>query len=506
MKSKIFIFTFCCLVSLNALAKVKTNSLFSNNMVLQQGVVVPVWGTADENEAVSIEFCGQKVSAVTKDGKWFVQLQALKSGGPFEMTLTGKDVVKISNILVGEVWVCSGQSNMERKLGLVGSQKPIIDWQNEAKDAANYPQIRQYAVPRNPSIVKVEDAKGKWAICDSITVKGFSAVGFFFARSLTQSLKNVPVGLIFSAVGGTPAEKWTSRATLETNEELKSIVAAYEKSILDFPTAAAKFKLNEDSLLTKWKADTTAARIAKKTMPRKPSAPVDPVKSGDCGGLYNGMIAPLIPYAIKGAIWYQGESNSGKAKLYQTLFPAMIADWRKAWNIGDFPFYFVQIAPHMGQSPEIREAQLLTLKKSPNTAMAVTVDCGDSADIHPANKRPVGERLALAARALNYKQKVAYSGPIYSSMEVKGNTIVLSFDHVNKGLEVKGSALTDFVISADGKKFVPAKAEIKGKTVIVSAENVTTPVAVRMGWNKVPHVNLFNKDGLPASPFRTDVQ
>ena len=506
MKSKIFIFTLCCLVSLNALAKVKTNSLFSNNMVLQQGVVVPVWGTADENENVSVAFCGQKVATVAKDGKWFVQLQSLKSGGPFEMTITGKDVVKITNILVGEVWVCSGQSNMERKLGLAGGQKPIVDWQNEAKDAANYPQIRQYTVARNPSAVKVEDAKGKWTICDSISVKNFSAVGFFFGRSLTQSLKNVPIGLIFSAWGGTLAEKWTTRATMESNDELKSIVAAYDKSILDFPAAAAKFKLNEDSLLTKWKADTTAARIAKKPMPKKPFAPIDPTKSGDCGGLYNGMIAPLIPYAIKGAIWYQGEANSVKAKQYQTLFPAMIADWRKAWNMGDFPFFFVQIAPHMWMSPEIREAQLLTLKKSPNTAMAVIVDCGDSADIHPANKRPVGERLALAARALTYKQKMAYSGPIYKSMEVKGNTAILSFDHVNKGLEVKGTALTDFVISGDGKTFVPAKAEIKGKTVVVSSDKVTTPVAVRMGWKNVPHVNLYNKDGLPASPFRTDVQ
>lgn len=506
MKSNILIITLCFLVSLNALAEVKTNTLFSNNMVLQQGVVVPVWGTADENEAVSVEFCGQKVTAVTKDGKWFVQLQALKSGGPFEMTVTGQNSIKISNILVGEVWICSGQSNMERKLGLTGGQKPIVDWQNEAKDAANYPQIRQYAVPKTPSTVKVDDAKGKWAICDSITVKNFSAVGFFFARSLTQNLKNVPVGLLFSAWGGTPAEKWTTRATMEGNDELKMIVEAYDKSILDFPAALEKFKLNEDSLLTKWKADTTAAKAANKSLPRKPSAPVDPFKSGNCGGLYNGMIAPLIPYAIKGAIWYQGEANQGRAKQYQTLFPAMISDWRKGWNMGNFPFYFVQIAPHKDQSPEIREAQLLTLKKSPNTAMAVIVDYGDSADIHPANKRPVGERLALAARALNYQQKVAYSGPIYSSMEIKANTAILSFDYVNKGLEVKGDGLTDFVISGDGKNFVPATAVIKGKTVIVSSELVTTPVAARMGWSKVPHINLFNKDGLPASPFRTDVK
>jgi len=506
MKSTVLFFSIFCLYSFSAVAKTIPNALFSNNMVLQQGVNVPVWGKADNNEAVTVEICGQKVSTVAKEGKWFVELKPLKSGGPFEMTITGANTIKVTNILVGEVWLCSGQSNMDRKLGLANGQKPIVNWQNEAKDAANYPQMRQFTVPRLATATKVDDVKGKWMICDSISVKNFTAVGYFFGRSITKNLKNVPVGLIFSAWGGTPAEKWTSRAALEANDELKAIVANYDKAVLDFPAALEKFKLNEDSIMTKWKADTTAARIAGKALPKKPAAPTEPAKSGDCGGLYNGMINPIIPYAMKGVIWYQGESNSSRAKQYQTLFPAMIADWRKAWNIGEFPFLFVQIAPHMGQSPEIREAQLLTLKKTPNTGMAVTVDCGDSADIHPADKLPVGERLALAARALAYKQKVAYSGPIYSGMEVKDNTIILSFDHVNKGLVVKGNQLTDFTISADGKKFVPAKAEIKKDKIVVSADNIANPKAVRMGWSKVPHVNLFNKDGLPASPFRTDVQ
>lgn len=504
MKCSLLICSLLFIFSLNVLSNVKTNSLFTDNMVLQQGVDVPIWGTADENEAVIVEFCGQKVATVAKSGKWFVRLKSLKSGGPFTMDITGQNVVNIKNILVGEVWICSGQSNMERKLGLIGDQKPILDWQNEVKDAVNYPQIRQYAVPKFATPIPVDDAKGKWTICDTTNVKSFCAVGFFFARALTQNLKNIPVGLIFSAWGGTQAEKWTRRAAMETNPELNSLVTAYDKSILDFPTAIAKYKLNEDSLVNKWKVDTTAARITNKPLPRKPVAPIDPFKSGNCGGLFNGMISPLIPYAIKGVIWYQGEANSTRAKQYQTLFPAMIADWRSMWNVGDFPFLFVQIAPFLGQIPEIREAQLLTWKKTRNTAMVVTADCGDSADIHPANKRPVGERLALAACALVYKQKKAFSGPIYSSMKVRNNSIELTFEHVNNGLVVKGDTLTDFVISGDGKLFLPAKAVIMGDKVIVSSDKIAHPIAARMGWFNVPHINLFNKDGLPASPFRTD--
>ena len=333
-------------------------------------------------------------------------------------------------------------------------------------------------------------------------------MGYFFARSLSKNFKNVPIGLLFSAWGGTPAEKWTSRAALEGNDELKSIVADYEKSILDYPAAVEKFKLDKDSLLEKWRADSLRAIVKKYNLPAylRPKTPLRPEFTGDCGGLFNAMISPLIPFAIKGVIWYQGENNVSKPKQYQTLFPVMITDWRKQWNMGDFPFLFVQVAPFKNLTPEIREAQLLSWKKTANTAMTVIVDYGDANDIHPNNKKPVGERLALSAEALAYNQKVAYSGPIYSSMEVKGNTIILSFDYVNKGLVVKGETLTDFVIAGSDKKFVPAKAIISADKVIVSAEGITNPVAVRMGWANVPNVNLFNKDGLPASPFRTDIE
>lgn len=483
---------------------VKPNSLFSDNAVFQRGVEVPVWGTADNDEKITVEFNGQKVETVAANGKWLVKLKPMKeNANPQTLVIRGKNTLTFKNILIGEVWICSGQSNMERQLGLRSGQKPILNWLGEARDAQNYPQIRQFYVAKNPSDTKLEDANSKWVICDSTSSKLFSAVGFFFARSLTQNLK-VPVGMLFSAVGGTPAEKWTSRATLESNPQLKSIVEDYDKAVIDFPAALKKFKLNEDSLINKWKSDTAIARIASKPIPRKPVAPVNPVKSGDCGGLFNGMIAPLIPYAIKGVIWYQGESNSAKPKQYQTLFPAMIADWRRLWNEGEFPFLFVQVAPYRGMNPEIREAQLISWQKTKNTAMVVTVDCGNSADIHPANKKPVGERLALAAQALAYNQKVMYSGPVYRSMKILGNEIELSFDYIGKGLIAKGNELTDFVIAGSDKKFVPAKAIIKGDKIMVSSDKVQNPEAVRMGWSNVPHVNLFNKEGLPASPFRTD--
>lgn len=485
---------------------VKPNSLFTDNAVFQRGVEVPVWGTADNEEKITVEFNGQKLETVAANGKWMVKLKPMKENAtPQTLVISGKNTLTFKNILVGEVWICSGQSNMERQLGLRSGQKPILNWQYEARDAQNYPQIRQFYVAKNPSDKKLEDANSKWIICDSTSSKLFSAVGFFFARALTQNLK-VPVGMLFSAVGGTQAEKWTSREVLGSNLQLKSIVDDYDKAVIEFPGALQKFKLNEDSLIVKWKSDTTAARLANQPIPRKPTAPVNPAKSGDCGGLFNGMISPLIPYAIKGTIWYQGESNLGKPKQYQTLFPAMIADWRKLWNAGDFPFLFVQVAPFRSMNPEIREAQLISWQKTPNTAMVVTIDCGDSADIHPTNKKPVGERLALAAQALAYNQKVVYSGPVYRSMKIQGNEIELSFDFISKGLITKGNELTDFVIAGSDKKFLPAKAIIKGDKIVVSSDKIMTPVAVRMGWSNVPHVNLFNQDGLPASPFRTDYE
>jgi len=310
--------------------------------------------------------------------------------------------------------------------------------------------------------------------------------------------------MLFTAWGGTPAENWTTRASLEANPELKSLVESYDKALKNYPVALDSFNRNKAAIMAKWAADSLSATMAHKKLPVKPNAPRNP--AGGAGGLYNAMINPLIPYAIKGAIWYQGESNGGRAKQYRTLFPTMINDWRRNWNQGEFPFLFVQIAPYGNMNPEIREAQLLTLGKVSNTAMAVTTDCGDSLHIHPAFKQPVGNRLQLAARALAYKEKIEYSGPLFDNYAIKDNTIEISFSHVGKGLVAKDGELKGFTIAGPDKKFVPATAVISGNKIIVSSPSINNPVAARYGWADYPVVNLFNVDGLPASPFRTDVE
>ena len=485
-------------------ASVKPNSLFCDNAVLQRGVSVPVWGTADNNEKITLEFAGQKLSTTAANGTWMIKLKPLKAGGPFEIVITGNNKIILKNILVGEVWLCSGQSNMERQLGPRGGQKLIDNWRDEVLDAVNYRNIREFALPHVTSTQPQKEVNAKWAVCDTISVKNFSAIGFFFGRELCKKYK-VPIGLIHSSWGGTPAEKWTSRAVLESNPELKVLVDDYDKAIHDYPSKLEEFKKNESEILKKWTSDTTLARQNNKPLPRKPTIPVDPEKSGDCGGLYNAMIAPLIPYAIKGVIWYQGETNSGRAKQYRTLFPAMINDWRNRWNNNQLPFLFVQIAPHRSITPELREAQLLAWQKLPQTSMIVTTDIGDSADIHPTHKRPVGERLALAARAIAYKESIEYTGPVYESMKITDGKTVLIFSHKGTGLVAKDGDLKGFVIAGADKKFVPATAIINGDKVIVSAVSIKEPIAVRYGWKNSPDVNLFNKENLPASPFRTDV-
>lgn len=492
----------CCGTGLHA--TVKPNSLFSDHMVLQRNITVPVWGTADAGETVTVSFNGQTVRTQASNGKWMVQLQPMKAGGPYTMTITGTNTVTLQDVLVGEVWVCSGQSNMERQLGPRPPQKPIDNWEQE-RDAAQYPDIRQYYVPLKYAHTPPDDINSNWVVCSPSTVSHFSAVGYFFAKHLYSTL-HVPIGLLFSAYGGTPAENWTSRAKLENNPELLPLVQAYDKAVKEYPARLEAYRAAEPELMRQYARAADSAKVNNKPLPKQPLPPTDPAKSNFIAGLYNAMIIPLQPYAIKGVIWYQGESNNGRARQYRTLFPAMIENWRKDWKQGDFPFLFVQIAPHKDMTPEIREAQLMAWQKTPHTAMVVTTDCGDARDIHPTNKQPVGERLALAANALAYGRKLEYSGPVYHSMKRKKHTIELRFTHTGKGLWAKDGPLKGFTIAGADKQFVPANATIKGKKVIVYADAVHEPVAVRYGWANVPDVNLFNKDSLPASPFRTDTE
>jgi sialate O-acetylesterase len=511
------------LVSGSLHADVKPNPLFTDGAVLQRGQPVPVWGTARDGEKVTVEIDSQKITTTAADGKWSVNLKPLKEGGPFTMKITGDNAVTVNNLLVGEVWVCSGQSNMEWTFSKAHNAK-------EEGPKAAFPKIRMFTVKKKTSVKPLTEVEGSWVECSPETVGGFSAVGYFFARDLYQKL-GVPVGMIHTSWGGTPAQAWTSLEGFGADPELKGYVdaatqklASYDAAAAAYPAQLAEFnaKSNEwnetvgkayQETLKSWNEATAQAKQAGQPLPPKPKpaspqpkAPAGPEGgSGDPATLFNGMLAPVIPYAIKGAIWYQGESNAKQSKQYRTLFPAMIADWRGRWKQGDFPFFFVQIAPFNGQPPEIREAQLLTLAKVKNTAMAVTTDVGNATDIHPTRKEPVGQRLALAARALTYGEKIEYSGPLYDSMAAKDGKIVLNFKHIGGGLIAKDGELKGFTIAGEDKQFVPAQAKIQGSTVIVSAEGVTAPKAVRYGWANVPDVNLFNQDDLPASPFRTDV-
>lgn len=434
-------------------ADVKPHGLFCDGAVLQRGMPVPVWGAAAEGEKVTVRFAGQTETATASNGQWMVRLRPMPhSSTPQTMTISGTNTVEIKNLLVGEVWVCSGQSNMEFEMANAGGWKTGVEGADEFIRKANDPQLRLFTVPRYGKAQPQRNVGGNWNECTSETVARFSAVAYFFGRDLRLSGK-VPVGLIHASVGATAAERWTSRPALEAHPELKDIASI-------------------------------------------------PPSDGGPSSLYHAMISPLQPYAIAGVIWYQGESNIKKAKQYQTLFPAMIQGWRDDWKQGEFPFLFVQITPHREMLPEIREAQWISWRKTPKTAMVVTTDCGHPTDIHPRNKELVGARLALAARAIAYGQKIEYSGPVCESMKVAGNRAILSFSHVGGGLVAKDGDLKGFTIAGADLKFVPAVAKIVGETVVATATEVANPVAVRYGWANVPEVNLFNQAGLPASPFR----
>ena len=480
-----------------AQAEVQPHALFTDGAVLQRGVTVPVWGKAKFGEKVTVEFCGQKAEAVADlNSKWMVCLKKMDAGGPFTMVIRGENTITLTNVCVGEVWICSGQSNMEFPL-------KKADNAEQALPAANDPLLRLFHTPKAATEVPQYSVKTAWQVCTPTNVSGFSAVGYFFGRDLRSKL-NVPVGLIESDWGGTYAEAWTDGATLE--KILPEAFTRYADSVKTYDPEKAKAQYEKAK--AKFEADVATAKAAGQIPPPyPPHAPQDPrINANRPAVLFNGMIAPLQPYALRGAIWYQGESNSGRAKEYQTLFPAMIGCWRRTWGLGDFPFFFVQIAPHKDMVPEIREAQLISWQKTKNTAMAVITDHGNAIDIHPTAKEPVGQRLALAASALVYGEKIEYSGPVFKKMKISDGKAVLSFDHLGGGLVAKDGALKGFTVAGTDKQLAAADAAIVGNTVVVHSAKVPQPMAVRYGWDRVPDVNLFNKEGLPATPFRTDVE
>jgi sialate O-acetylesterase len=423
-----------------------------------------------------------------------------KVGGPYKMTIAGKNVIEIDNIMSGEVWVCSGQSNMQWSVQNSNNPKEEIA-------AADYPNVRLFSVTRKVAQKPLKDCQGSWAPCSPETVPGFSAVAYYFGRKLHKDL-DVPIGLIHTSWGGTPAEAWTRKEVLEAEPDFKPILTRHAERLANFPQA----KKDYEKKLQDWQQAAAKAKEEGKKAPRRPRAPLGPDSPHSPAGLYNAMIAPLIPYGIQGAIWYQGESNAGRAYQYRKLFSAMITNWRKDWGQGDFPFLFVQLANFMQTKPEpaesawaeLREAQTMALSL-PNAGMATIIDIGEADDIHPRNKQDVGKRLALWALAETYDKDIVYSGPLYKSMKVRRAKVVISFDHVGGGLVARdGEALKGFAIAGADRKFVWADAKIDGDTVVVSSENVANPVAVRYAWADNPVCNLYNKADLPASPFRTD--
>ena len=480
-------------------------------MVLQQGKPCPVWGTGEAGDGpISFSFEAGEQSTASKqpisiraDGHWRFILPALKAGGPFTLTISGgKNTITLKDVYVGEVWICSGQSNMQFGLGGAMNAKQAIA-------AAKNPKIRLFTVPQaTPDKPRHDLPGGHWVECTPQTVPGFSAVGYFFGRDLQKAL-DVPIGLINNSWGGTRAEAWTSRPVLEAHPQYKGEFPAQEKAVANYPRALEKYK----EAMAKYKEEAARAKAEGKPVPKQPSPPWNPATNANAPSvLYNGMIAPLIPYAIRGVIWYQGESNAGRPDLYCELFSMMIKNWRDDWKQGDFPFLFVQLAPFMDIVKEptdthwarLRKSQLQTSQRVPHTAMAVITDVGDEKDIHPRKKEPVGHRLALAAFAQVYGKKIESSGPIYCGMTIEGNKAVLSFTHVDGGLMVKGEALTGFTIAGEDRQFHNAEAEIRGDKVVVWSNRVDKPIAVRFGWANYPVVNFWNKANLPASPFRTD--
>jgi len=502
MRRLLAVVGFCVLTGSFSAAEVKPASLFSDHAVLQSGMAVPVWGTADPGEKVTVTLHGVSASTTTgADGRWRVRLKKLKAGGPYEMTIAGKNTVTVKDVLVGEVWLGSGQSNMVFTVSKKSNPwAGMLDEQGEIP-AANYPQIRMFTGKETKAYEPQTDIEGEWKVCSPATVGDFSAVGYLFARDLQRELK-VPVGIVLEAYGASTAESWLPRTTVAADPMLKPLLDKFD---------ARENYYKEHSEGTDADAppapETLNARPAKPGS--KPAKMRDPVQDQHQPTvMFNGMIQPVIPYAIRGFLWYQGESIvGGKAgvELYPHTMETLVKDWRQRWGEGELPFYFVQLAAleNVSNNPAVREAQAQLLKL-PKTGMAVTIDIGDPKLVHPKNKEPLGERLTAIALAKTYGRKIEYSGPVYESMKVRGNAIELKFSHA-EGLMAKGGPLKWLQIAGADQKFVDAEAKIEGNTILVSSPQVSAPVAVRYAWADYPEgCNLYNGAGFPAAPFRTD--
>ena len=547
-------------ISSSAQADVKLSALFSDHMVLQRGMKMPIWGWADPNEEITVTFgTSHATTKAGSDGKWKVYLDPSEANAqPQTLTVVGKNSVKFTDILVGDVWVCSGQSNM----GLyVGECSNAAEELPKARD----PLLRMFTVSEHTDIHPQEDVvpwpgAKTWEVSSPESASHFSGVGYFFGRELRKSLQ-IPIGLLRSVQGGSKAQLWISVGAIEKQidadpefkdwmEKRKQTLEAYPQRLAEYLPLKAQLEKdikrwnNEvrnapefQEKMKLWEEDRKKCAAEGKPYPPRPQ-PSEPRPKGPdspdggpyskfmVGNLYNAMIAPLTPFAIKGVIWYQGESNDDNSKQYHTLFPILIKDWREKWGQGNFPFLFVQL-PNIRKPatepvqngdhwPVLREAQAKALSL-PNTGMATTIDIGDPYDVHGKDKIDVGVRLSRVARHLVYGENIVFTGPAYDSMNIKGNKAFIHFKNAGSGLVIDAapwtpsgklpevaSELKGFAIAGEDKKWEWARAEIQGDQVVVSSERVPHPVAVRYGWADNPPCNLYNKEKLPAAPFRTD--
>jgi len=502
MIKNFFVIVLILSAGINLFADVKLPAVLSDNMVLQQQSDARFWGWAAPGEKVVVQGSWTKDACkpVTagNDGKWKMTLKTPKAGGPYTITVKGNNTITLKNILIGELWVCSGQSNMEFRL------PHAINGKQEVEEA-NYPQIRFFNVSGAYTAHPADDVKGHWSECTPKSAGRIFAVPYFFARKIHKEI-NVPIGLITPAMGATPARAWTSgKMLVEKNMYAHEVKLISDKETIE--KATAKYQADMDT----WnkKIDKTDPGMVGSKRAALPGAPRGLPRIGARypSALFNGMISPLTSLTIKGAIWYQGENDVSGVGWYRPLFPNLIQSWRDAWDLGDFPFYHVQLPPYDyggSNSAFLREVQMKSLSIN-NVGIAVTLDVGDFKNIHPPNKKDVGERLALWALAKNYGRKdLVCSGPIYKGMQIEGGKIRLSFEYTGSGLMAKGGELANFMIAAADRKFVPAKATIENNTIVVSSDDVAKPVAVRYAFDNAGVPSLFNKEGLPASSFRTD--
>ena len=495
-----------------AQAKVRLPKLFSDHMVLQRDVQAPIWGWADPEETVTLRIADQEHTAIADaNGRWRIDLDPLPAGGPHELTIHGlENAITLSNVLIGDVWICSGEAGMAWSMRRTGTAEQAIA-------SADSPRIRLLNVWPTISNTARDDIDATWQVCSPQTAIDFSAVAYFFGHYLHEQL-DVPIGLIQAAWDNTRAEAWTPRAAIESDPELALILARERDYAEAYPQLVQQYEQD----LIAWRHKFREFDPNGPPLPPRPRVPVHPEHNRNtAGGVYNGMIATLTQVAICGVIWQQGESNVDRPEEYRRLLPALIRSWRTAWKRGDFPFIIVQLSTHQATATEsssepsaddawarIREAQLQAGQAAPHAAVVVTIDLGDAADVHTLDRQSIGHRLGLAATRLAYgRDDVVISGPVYDSMTLNDDgTVTLHFANSDGGLRVRGGAgaLKGFELAGEDRQFHPADAAIKGNAVVVVSEHVKKPIAVRYGWLKNPDCNLEDSHGLPAAPFRTD--